>query len=79
MTVENANAFLADIKANGPSAAAMAKIGKDFQPEHMQEALKSKGANHEDLLKGASGGSAASDWTSAAGSVAGGAAAAGAA
>ena len=78
MTVENAHAFLADIKANGPSAEAMAKIGKDFKPEHMKEALKSKGVNHEDLLKGASGGSAASDWVSAGGSVAGGAASAGA-
>ena len=77
MTVENAHAFLDDIKANGPSAAAMAKIGKDFQPEHMKEALKSKGVNHDDLLKGASGGSAAG-WVSMAGSAAGGAAAAGA-
>ena len=70
MSVENAHAFLADLKANGPSAAAMSKIGKDFQPEHMQEALKSKGKNHEDLLKGASGGSAATDWISAGGAAA---------
>ena len=75
MTVENANAFLADVKANGPSAAAMQKIGKDFTPEHMREALKTKGVNHDDLLKSSSGGSKASDWTSAGGAAAGGAAA----
>ena len=57
MTVENANAFLDELKANGPNAKLMSKIGKDFQPEHMQEALKAKGINHEELLKGASGGS----------------------
>ena len=58
MTVENANAFLDELKANGPNAKLMSRIGKDFQPEHMQEALKAKGINHEELLKGASGGSA---------------------
>ena len=31
----------------------------------MQEALKSKGINHDDLLKEASGGSSASDWSNA--------------
>ena len=56
MTVENANAFLDELKANGPNAKLMAKIGKDFQPEHMQEALKAKGLNHEEMLKEASGG-----------------------
>ena len=56
MTVENANAFLDELKANGPNAKLMAKIGKDFQPEHMQEALKAKGLNHEEMLKKASGG-----------------------
>ena len=56
MTVENANAFLDELKANGPNAKLMAKIGKDFQPEHMQEALKAKGVNHEEILKQSSGG-----------------------
>ena len=56
MTVENANAFLDELKANGPNAKLMAKIGKDFQPEHIQEALKAKGLNHEEMLKEASGG-----------------------
>ena len=55
MTVENANAFLDELKANGPNAKLMSKIGKDFQPEHMQEALKAKGLNHEEMLKKASG------------------------
>ena len=56
MTVENAHAFLDELKANGPNAKLMAKVGKDFQPEHMQEALKSRGLNHEEMLKGAAGG-----------------------
>ena len=56
MTVENANAFLDELKANGPNAKLMAKIGTDFQPEHMQEALKAKGVDHEEILKKASGG-----------------------
>ena len=56
MTVENANAFLDELKANGPNAKLMAKVGKDFQPEHMKEALKAKEINDEELLKGASGG-----------------------
>ena len=59
MTVENANAFLDELKANGPNAKLMSKIGRDFKPEHMQEALKAKGFNHEELLKGASGGASA--------------------
>ena len=56
MTVENANAFLDELKANGPNAKLMSKIGKDFQPEHMKEALEARGVNHEEILKGASGG-----------------------
>ena len=56
MTVGNANTFLDELKANGPSAKLMSKIGTDFQPEHMQEALKSRGLNHEEMLKEASGG-----------------------
>ena len=74
MTVENANAFLDELKANGPNVKLLAKVGKDFQPEHIQEALKAKGLNHEEMLKQASGAGAAT-W----GAGAGGAAAAGAA
>tara|TARA_B100000073_G_scaffold54342_1_gene40128 strand:+ start:365 stop:589 length:225 start_codon:yes stop_codon:yes gene_type:complete len=65
MTVENANAFLDELKANGPNAKLMSKIGKDFQPEHMQEALKAKGLNHEEMLKKASGGYNPAVWASA--------------
>ena len=73
MTVENANAFLDELKANGPNAKLMSKIGKDFQPEHMQEALKAKGFNHEEMLKKASGGSGGnSPWWGVAGSAAAG-------
>ena len=61
MTVENANAFLDELKANGPNAKLMAKVGRDFQPERMQEALKAKGINHEELLKEASGGTSAQE------------------
>ena len=58
MTVENANAFLDELKANGPSAKLMSKIGKDFQPEHMQEALKSQEILDKETLKGFAGGDA---------------------
>jgi len=75
MTVENANAFLDELKANGPNAKLMSKIGKDFQPEHMKEALEARGVNHEEIWKGASGGSSASKWGEAGGAAAGGAAA----
>ena len=51
----------------------MSKIGKDFQPEHMQEALKAKGFNHEELLKGASGGGGQWAWGPAAASATAGA------
>ena len=64
MTVENANAFLDELKANGPNAKLMTKIGKDFQPEHMQEALKARGVNHEEILKQSSGGGG-STWAGA--------------
>ncbi len=62
MTVENANAFLDELKANGPNAKLMAKIGTDFQPEHMQEALKARGVDHEERLKKAAGGGSLT-WT----------------
>ena len=73
MTVENANAFLDELKANGPNAKLMAKIGRDFQPEHMQEALKTKGLNHEEMLKQASGAGAVT-WGQAGATAAAGAA-----
>ena len=73
MTVENANAFLDELKAHGPNAKLMAKIGQDFQPEHMQEALKTKGLNHEEILKGASGGGSKT-WSAVGGGVSGAAA-----
>ena len=63
MTVENANAFLDELKANGPNAKLMSKIGRDFQPEHMKEALKARDIDHEELLKDASGGSSKSKET----------------
>ena len=66
MTVENANAFLDELKANGPEAKLVSRIGKDFQPEHMQEALKARGVNHEEILKQASGGGTAT-WAGIAG------------
>ena len=68
MTVENANAFLDELKANGPNAKLMAKVGKDFQPEHMQEALKARGVNHEEILKQSSGGGNAT-WEDAGGTI----------
>ena len=69
MTVENANAFLDELKANGPSAKLMSKVGKDFQPEHMQEALKARGLNHEEILKKAAG-AGTNTWAAAGGVVA---------
>ena len=65
MTVEKANAFLDELKTKGHSPEHMAKIGTEFQASHMAEALKSRGTSKDELLKAASGGSAASDWTSA--------------
>ena len=77
MSVDKAQEFLKDLKANGPSPELMKKIGSEFQSEHMHEALKANGTSKDDLLKGASGGSSTTDWISA-GAAVGGAAAAGA-
>ena len=75
MTVENANAFLDELKTKGHSPELMSKIGTDFQASHMTEALKSRGTSKDELLKAASGGSAASDWSGVAVGAAGAAAA----
>ena len=77
MSVDKAQEFLKDLKANGPSPELMKKIGSEFQSEHMHEALKANGTSKDELLKGASGGSSTTDWLGAVGTV-GGAAAAGA-
>ena len=61
MSVDKAHEFLNELKANGPSPELMKRIGTDFQSEHMHEALKAKGTSKDELLKGASGGSA-SEW-----------------
>ena len=69
MTVDKAHQFLKDLKANGPSPELMKKIGSEFQSEHMHEALKANGTSKDDLLKGASGGSAPSGWEDTTGAV----------
>ena len=61
MSVDKAQEFLKDLKANGPSPELMKKIGSEFQSEHMHEALKANGTSKDELLKGASGGSSA-EW-----------------
>ena len=61
MSVDKAQEFLKDLKANGPSPELMKRIGTDFQSEHMHEALKANGTSKDELLKGASGGSSA-EW-----------------
>ena len=62
MTVENAHAFLDELKEKGHSPELMAKIGTDFTSDHIDEALESKGKTKDDLLKAAAGGSATTDW-----------------
>ena len=56
MTVENAHSFLDDLAKDGHSHDLMAKIGTEFNADHMTEALKQKGITREDMLKQASGG-----------------------
>ena len=75
MSVDKAQEFLKDLKANGPSPELMKKIGSEFQSEHMHEALKANGTSKDELLKGASGGSSTTDWIVAGGTTAGAAAA----
>ena len=63
MSVDKAQEFLKDLKANGPSPELMKKIGSEFQSEHMHEALKANGTSKDELLKAASGGAVTNDWT----------------
>ena len=76
MTLENAHAFLDELKKNGHTPELMSKIGTDFNADHMSEALKARGTSKDDLLKAAAGGSNTAEWVSAGGSVATAAAAA---
>jgi hypothetical protein len=57
MTVENAHAFLDEMKKTGPSPELMSKISSDFTKDHMKEALDSRGIS----LTSASGGNTA-EW-----------------
>lgn len=52
MSVENAHAFLDELKKSGPSFELMSQIGNKFQKEHMAEAIKTRGV---DLQKAAGG------------------------
>ena len=56
MTVENAHAFLDELKEKGHSPELMSKIGTDFNSDHMGEALKARGTSKDELLKAAAGG-----------------------
>ena len=56
MTVENAHAFLDELKDKGHSPELMSKIGTDFNSDHMGEALKARGTSKDELLKAAAGG-----------------------
>ena len=62
MTVENAHAFLDELKEKGHSPELMSKIGTDFKDEHICQALKERGTSKDELLKAAAGGSSTSDW-----------------
>ena len=75
MTVENANAFLDELKKDGHSPELLAKVGTDFDSSHMSEALKARGTSKDDLLKIAAGGSSTTDWIGAGAAVVGAAAA----
>ena len=62
MTVENAKEFLDEIlDGEGASHELLSKIGTDFNSDHMNEALKARGTNKDDLLKAAAGGSKTDD------------------
>jgi len=52
MSVDNAHAFLDELKKSGPTPELMGQIGTKFQKEHMSEAVKSRGV---DLQKAAGG------------------------
>ena len=61
MTVENAHAFLDELKEKGTSPELMSKIGTDFKDEHICQALKERGTSKDELLKAAAGGTE-QDW-----------------
>ena len=62
MTLENAHAFLDELKEKGASPELMSKIGTDFNGDHMNQALKERGTTKDELLKTAAGGSSTTDW-----------------
>ena len=55
MNVENANAFLDELKKGCHSPELMSKVGTDFDSSHMAEALEARGTSKDDLLKVAAG------------------------
>ena len=63
MTVENAHAFLDELKEKGHSPELMSKIGTDFNSDHIDEALEARGTSKDELLKAAAGGSSTTGWT----------------
>ena len=62
MTVENAHAFLDELKEKGHSPELMSKIGTDFKDEHICQALKERGTSKDELLKSAAGGCMTEKW-----------------
>jgi|TARA_B100001121_G_C18578574_1_gene568526 hypothetical protein len=52
MTVENAHAFLDEMKKKGPTPELMKKVGTHFDKSHLEDALKNRGID----LSSASGG-----------------------
>ena len=62
MTVENAHAFLDELKEKGHSPELMSKIGTDFKDEHICQALKERGTSKDQLLKAAAGGANTTAW-----------------
>ena len=62
MTVENAHAFLDELKEKGPNPELMSKTGTEFNGDHVDEALKARGTSKDELLKAAAGGSSTSTW-----------------
>ena len=62
MTVENAHAFLDELKEKGTSPELMSKIGTDFKDEHICQALKERGTSKDQLLKAAAGGANTEMW-----------------
>ena len=63
MTVENAHAFLDELKQKGHSPELMSKIGTDFNSDHIDEALEARGTSKDELLKKVAGGASTDGWT----------------